>query len=306
MTASTGSNDLLRPFQLERSGIRGRFVRLSDTIDYVLKAHAYPEPVGRLLGELLVLAGGLAGGLKFDGKFSLQLRGGGPVGLMVADCTNDGVMRGYASFDEEKLAAAPAADRGALLGDGVLALTVDQREAGGELSQGIVQLQGTSLVDSMLTYFRQSEQIRTGISTAVRRDPASGAWEGGAIVLQALPASGQEALEAEEAWREAMLLLHTAREEELTDPALSPDSVLFRLFHEHGVRVYDPLELRPGCSCDEERVRVMLERFSAEDLEHMRLADGSIEATCQFCSRSYGFDADTVAGLIARAAPTAH
>lgn len=306
MTASSGQGDLLRPFQLERSGIRGRFVRLSGTIDRVLAAHAYPEPVGRLLGELLVLAGGLAGGLKFDGRFSLQLRGGGPIRLMVADCTNDGVMRGYASFDEEELATAAAGNGGALLGEGVLALTVDQRDAGGEVSQGIVQLQGASLVDSMLTYFRQSEQVRTGLSVAVRRDPASGSWEGGAIVLQALPAAGQDAEAVEEGWREAMLLLHTVSEEELAAPRLAPDTVLLRLFHEHGVRVYDPLALRPGCSCDEERVRAMLERFSAEDLEHMRLPDGGIEATCQFCSRSYAFDRESVAALIAKARPSVH
>lgn len=305
MNAGIGSNDLLRPFQLERSGIRGRFVRLSGTIDYVLRAHDYPEPVGRLLGELLVLAGGLAGGLKFDGKFSLQLRSDGPVRLMVADCTNDGVMRGYASFDEEQVAAAPEAEN-ALLGEGLLALTVDQREAGGELSQGIVQLQGSGLVDSMLTYFRQSDQVRTGLSVAVRRDPGSGSWEGGAIVLQALPASGAEAHAAEDWWREAMLLLHTASEEELATPALSPDQVLFRLFHEHGVRVYDSLDLRPGCSCDEGRVRAMLEKFGTDDLQHMRLEDGSIEATCQFCSRSYRFDSDKVSRLIEASGSTTH
>jgi hypothetical protein len=100
--------DLLRPFHLERSQLRGRAVRLGETVDYVLRAHAYPGPVSGLLGELLVLAGALAGGLKFDGTFSLQARGDGPVRLLVADCTNDGQMRGYAGYDEAAWPPGPA------------------------------------------------------------------------------------------------------------------------------------------------------------------------------------------------------
>lgn len=291
-------SDLLRPFQLEGSGLRGRFVRLGRTLDRVLEAHAYPEPVSRLLAELLVLAGGLAGGLKFDGLFSLQVRGDGPVGFMVADCTNHGRMRGYASFD-----AAAIADRDGgreLLGEGLVALTVDQTRIGGELQQGIVSLEGRSLTDAMLAYFRHSEQIRTAIKLAVARDGRSRSWHGGAIVLQALPAAPGAAEDAaQEAWREAMLLLETATEAELTGPELDPDTVLYRLFHETGVRVYTALPLEAGCSCTEARVRAMLRRFPAEALAEMRLPDGRVEVTCQFCNRVYSFDEAAIAGLVA-------
>jgi len=297
--ADRSSSDLLRPFQLESSGLRGRFVRLGRTLDRVLEAHAYPEPVSRLLGQLLVLAGGLAGGLKFDGMFSLQVRGDGPVGFMVADCTNHGRMRGYASFDAQAIDAASTERE--LLGEGLLALTVDQTRIGGELQQGIVSLEGRTLTDAMLAYFRTSEQIRTAIKLAIGRDPRSGGWHGGAIILQALPAAPGAAEEAaREAWQEAMLLLETASEAELTGPDLDPDTVLYRLFHETGVRVWDALPLEAGCSCTEARVRAMLERFPAATLAEMRLPDGRIEVTCQFCNRLYSFDEAAIAALAAR------
>ena len=298
--ATAGNVDLLRPFQLERSQLRGRFVRLADTVDYVLKAHAYPPPVSDLLGQLLVLAGALAGGLKFAGRFSLQIRADGPVRLLVADCTNDGEMRGYASFDAERLGGGAPERPMDLLGKGMLALTVDQRGDGGELQQGIVELGGESLSDCMLNYFHRSEQVRTGIRVAVGQDPMSGRWHAGAIVMQALPVTDPRRMpEAEEDWRRTMLLLGTASDAELLDPLLRPDDLLFRLFHEDGVRVFTPLALAPGCSCDEQRVWNMLASFPLDDLESMRQEDGGITVTCQFCSRVYAFDQARLSELLA-------
>ncbi len=292
--------DLLRPFQLERSQLRGRFVRLGSTVDFVLRAHDYPPAVSDLLGQLLVLAGALAGGLKFAGRFSLQIRADGPVRLLVADCTNDGEMRGYASFDIERLPAGVPERPMDLLGKGLLALTVDQRGDGGELQQGIVELGGETLSDCMLGYFHRSEQVRTGIRVAVAKDPVDGRWLAGAIVMQALPVTDPRRLhDAEEDWRRAMILLGTATDDELLDPTLQPDDLLFRLFHEDGVRVFTPLALAPGCGCDEQRVWSMLASFSLDDLESMRQEDGGITVTCQFCSRTYPFDQTRLSELLA-------
>jgi molecular chaperone Hsp33 len=134
---------------------------------------------------------------------------------------------------------------------------------------------------------------------AIRRDQASGRWCGGAIILQALPAGqGFEREEQELDWQEAMVLLQTARDEELTDPSLEPDVLLFRLFHETGVRVFTPLTLSHGCSCSEARVERMLLSFPDEDIEDMRLDDGSIEVTCQFCNHHYSFDVEQLATLL--------
>ena len=299
MDPNTPTIDLLKPFQLERSQIRGRFVRLGTTVNRVLSAHDYPPPVRRLLGELLVLAGGLAGGLKFDGMFSLQIRGQGAIRLMVADCTNDGMMRGYASFDAARVAELEPGDTRGLLGEGLLALTVDQTRSGRETYQGIVELEGKSLADAMLTYFRKSEQVPTGIRVALGQDAATGAWCGGAIILQALPSANPLEREAQQLdWQEAMVLLQTASDAELTDPRLEPDVLLFRLFHQPGVRVFTPITLSHGCSCNEERVERMLLSFPDDDLEEMRLPDGSIDVTCQFCSASYRYDRDRLARLL--------
>lgn len=288
---STPAVDVLRPFQLDRSLLRGRFVRLGDTVDYVLRAHDYPQAVSDLLGELLVLAGALAGGLKFAGTFSLQVRSDGPVRLLVADCTNEGRMRGWASFDAEGVAAAETPAAFQLLGKGLLALTVDQSKEGGETYQGIVDLSGDSLASCMLNYFHRSEQVPTGIRVAIGRDSMTDRWQAGAIVVQATPgARPEDGGEATENWQRTMLLLLTARDEELLDPGLQPDDLLYRLFHEEDVRVYRPLSLVPGCSCDEERVVAVLKSFDVEDVAEMREPDGGITVTCQFCNRSYRFD----------------
>ena len=312
MTAmTTGGADLLRPFHLERSRLRGRAVRLGRTVDYVLRAHDYPGPVSALLGELLLLAGALAGGLKFDGTFSLQVRGDGPVRLLVADCTNDGQMRGYAGYDEAAFAdggiAPPSGGGGqgaaaslGLVGGGVMALTVDQRASGGEAYQGVVELEGGTLAECMGAYFERSEQVPTAIRTALGRDPMTERWQAGAIVVQATPGSrpedGEEALDH---WRRASLMLGTATDTELLDPALPLDDLLFRLFHEDGVRVFQPMSLAPGCGCDEDRVRTVLRSFSSTELGEMRQEDGGVTVTCQFCSRSYRFgeaEVDALAG----------
>ena len=288
--------DVLRPFQLERSQVRGRLVRLGAAVDAVLQAHAYPRPVSDLLAELLALVGGLAGGLKFNGRFSLQIKGDGPVRLIVADVTNDGEMRGYASFDDA--AIGEAATFAELVGKGLMALTVDQAASGGETYQGIVQLEGRSLQDSMLAYFQQSEQVPTGIRSAVAFDPVAGAWRAAALIVQAMPGEGAAAAaEREDDWRRTMLLLETLSDAELLDPTLDPDALLFRLFHEDGVRVFESLDLRFGCSCDAERVGNMLKQFERDEVLAMPDESGKVTVTCEFCSRVYRFTPAEIAAL---------
>jgi molecular chaperone Hsp33 len=302
MSASLIADNLLRPFQLERSTLRGRVVRLGDLVDRVLTRHDYPEPVGRLLGELFVLAATLAGGLKFNGTFSLQIRSDGPVSLMLADCTNDGAMRGYARYDDARVTEASGTDVATLLGQGHLAFTVDQNQLG-QAYQGIVELSGATLTECMQTYFRQSEQLKTGLKIAVDRVAGSeGArWRAGGIMIQRLADEARddwsEAEQASEDWLRTMLLLGTATEAELVDPHLPPERLLLHLFHEEGVRVFTPLGLRFGCRCSRQRVEAMLRRFPEHDLEDMKDEQGDVVVTCQFCNVDYRFDDAQLARL---------
>jgi len=301
MSARQIGDDLLRPFQLERSSLRGRLVRLGDALDQILTRHDYPQPVAQLLGELLVLAAALAGGLKFKGTFSLQAKGAGPVSLILADYTHDGTMRGYASFDAERITA--GADIRALLGDGRLALTVDQGDAG-TAYQSIVELSGANLTECMQTYFRQSEQLKTGLKIAVGRvnDGGRQRWRGGGLMVQRLADQplGDLGDEDQEDWYRTMVLLGTATKTELLEPDLPADDLLYRLFHEEGVRVFAPQDLRFGCRCSRERVDVLLRRFSDAEIEEMRQDDGGLVVTCQFCNAAFHYDETQIAALRAR------
>ena len=301
MSASLIADNLLRPFQLERSALRGRVVRLGALVDRVLTRHDYPEPVGRMLGELFVLAATLAGGLKFNGTFSLQIQSDGPVSLMLADCTNEGAMRGYARYDDARLARISGSDVQALLGHGRLAFTVDQNQLG-QAYQGIVELSGPTLTDCMQAYFRQSEQLKTGLKIAVDRiaDAGGPRWRAGGIMIQRLADEARDDWSDEQAledWRRTMLLLGTATAAELVDPHLPPERLLLHLFHEEGVRVFTPHGLRFGCRCSRERVETMLRRFPEHELDDMRDDDGDVVVTCQFCNIDFRFDDAQLARL---------
>lgn len=290
-TLVVAGDDRLLPFQVDRQAVRGRLVRLGAVVDEILTRHQYPPAVARMLGQTLALACLLAGALKYDGVFTLQTRGDGPIGLMVADVTSAGHLRGYAQFDAAKVAAAEAgtvkAEVPRLLGAGYLAFTVDQGPDT-ERYQGIVALEGGTLGECVHHYFQQSEQIGAGISLACHQ--IAGAWRAGGIMLNRLPDEGGEATlsaeEAEDGWRRALLLLGTATETELVDPSLAANDVLFRLFHEDGVRVYAARDLIARCRCSLDRVSGMLASLPPEDRAHLAV-DGKIEVTCEFCNQSY-------------------
>jgi molecular chaperone Hsp33 len=296
-----GADDLIRPFQVETGGIRGRLVRLGPALDRIIRRHAYPAPVAALLAEAVALAAMLAGALKYDGIFTLQTRGDGPVRLLVADVTTAGALRGYAQFDEDAVAAAagqPGAAVPRLLGAGHLAFTVDQGEHS-ERYQGLVELEGATLAECIHHYFRQSEQLRTGLAVAAGPDPESG-WRAGGIMLQRLPpesgADVEEVEAADDAWHEALVRLGTCGAAELTDPTLDADTLLFRLFHDAGIRVYPAHALEDRCRCSRTRIETVLRALPDEDRAHLAI-DGVVRVTCEFCSTEYRFDEAAILAL---------
>ncbi len=308
------ADDLVQPFQIEATSLRGRLVRLGSVVDTIVTRHAYPDPVAALLGEAITVAVILAGALKYEGVFTLQTKGDGPVRLMVADVTSAGAVRGYAQYDAAQLAkvvgARVAGAKAAggttpasvprLLGAGHIAFTVDQGEHT-DRYQGIVELQGATLAECAHHYFRQSEQLQAGIKTAIGRDPASGAWRAGGIMLQRLPAHGLDAFarEAQEdGWRRAMVLMSSSTAAELLAPALPARDLLFRLFHEDGVRVFDAHGLAARCRCSRERIERILRQLPPADNAEI-VQDAEISVTCEFCNTRYSFARDEIAAAAA-------
>jgi molecular chaperone Hsp33 len=299
-------DDLVRPFQIEAFGIRGRLVRLGPALDRIIQRHAYPVAVGALLAEAASLAAMLAGALKYDGIFTLQTRGDGPVRMLVADVTSDGALRCYAQFDEDAVAAAaslPGAVVPRLLGAGYLAFTVDQGDHT-ERYQGLVDLEGATLADCVHHYFRQSEQLEAGLKSAAMFLPGQG-WRAGGIMLQRMPAetgADDEQTEAsDDSWREALIKLGTCTPAELTDPDLDSDLLLLRLFHEEGVRGYKPQALADRCRCSRDRIEAALRSLPDEDRDGLA-TDGIVQVTCEFCSTEYRFTEAEIDGLSAAAA----
>lgn len=300
-------DDAVLPFEVSSLDLRGRLTRLGPALDDLLDKHNYPAPVAKLLGEAVVLTTLLGSALKFDGRFILQTQTDGPVSLMIVDFQAPDRMRAYARFDAEKLVAGQkSAD---LLGKGHLAMTVDQ---GPDMSryQGLVALDGGNLEDAAHEYFLRSEQIPTKVRLAVGEEWRGGEgprhhWRAGGMLLQFLPKAPDRAqrdlapgdapegveLDAapeDDAWVEGQSLISTVEDIELIDPDLSGERLLYRLFHERGVRVFSPLPLQAKCSCSRHAVSSMLNNFAAQDRADM-VKDGKVVVTCEFCSSVYEF-----------------
>ncbi len=301
------SGNIIRPFQLETSSLRGRIVRFNNVLEDILEPHDYPELVSQLLAETITLCSLLSSMLKYDGIFTLQTKGDGPISMLLADMTSDGKIRGCASFDEERLkvvskqlaAFSDDIDEGSdnhlaqLLGKGYIAFTVDQGKKM-ERYQGIVELNGKSLVECVQHYFAQSEQINTGIKMAVGK--RNGQWKAAGLMLQHMPEEGGQGAPSVEAsnlneddWRRSMILMESCTEEELLSPDLNSHTILMRLFHEEGVRVFDPTKLTHACRCSSEKVENVLLMMDADERKDM-IVDGEITLTCEFCSKIYALD----------------
>jgi molecular chaperone Hsp33 len=297
-------DDIILPFQLQESGLRGRAVRLGSTVNDIIKGHDYPESVSHLLADMITLSAALSSMLKFDGIFTLQASGKGPVKTIVADMTSEGAIRGCASFDKDALNILEKDDGfydgyslESLTGEGYLAFTVDQG-AHTDRYQGIVSLQGNKLQDSVSHYFEQSEQLRTSLCVASQNQ--GGEWRSGALMIQFLPDDQDSSVvtfdektdkERKEDWNRSKILLETCHDDELTDRTLHVNELLRRLFHEEGVIVYGEKSVFKQCRCSEERVRSVIDGLSEDDKAHAA-KDGKIEMTCEFCSQTYTIDVE--------------
>lgn len=287
--------DCVIPFHLEASNIRGRLVRLDEITKDIIKHHHYPAVVNFYVAEAVVLSMAIVSSFKFEGMFTLQITGKGPLKLIVVDINKEGHVRACARFDEEKIMALSASEAQSIrhvFGEGYFAFTIDPDQDENRY-QGVVELTGATLTDSTHHFFRQSEQLETGIILAV---PMQGMTEGtlgaAALMIQRLPLPTnilpEEKERLDDEWIHAMSLVGSITRKELLDRQLQNEEILYRLFWENGVRVYDAKAYVSQCRCSSEKIHDMLMAFSVKERMEMVVED-KVSVTCEFCGRQYDF-----------------
>ncbi|WP_372864213.1 Hsp33 family molecular chaperone HslO [Spongiibacter sp.] len=278
-------SDHIHRFIFDNSDVRGAHLRLSDSYRDILSNHHYPPAVARLLGEFLVAAALLSVTIKFRGSLILQVRGSGEVPLIMAEANSNGDIRGIARDAGEALSE----DFHTLLGDAQLAITIDPER--GNRYQGIVRLDGDSLASCIEAYFRQSEQLATRLWLDADGEHAAG------ILLQELPEQHSD----DATWQHLTALADTVQPEELL--TLDADRLLYRLYHQEPLRIFEPKALRFQCQCSPQRVAAALVSLGQQELEAIIAEQGQVDSHCEFCHRQFHFSATEIAALFGEAEP---
>lgn len=288
------TDDLVTPFHLEGQPVRGRIVRLGAALDDLLSPHELPEAVASLLGEAVITAIAAGSSLKFDGRVIVQASGSGPVSFLVSDFTSDGGVRGYIRVNEQELPTMVKPDLQALMGEGQFALTIDPGKAEHRY-QGVASLEPDSFAKTAETYFKQSEQLPSRLIIAIAQhtnEDGITKWRGGGLLMQRIASNEDD--DEQDAWVTALALVKTITADELTDPMLSTDKLLLRLFHEQGVRTFNPLTVYKRCTCTKDRLAGVLGNFTTGERKEMITDNGEIEMTCEYCAKTFSFDAKSL------------
>lgn len=286
-------------FLIDNGLFVGRICRLENILKTIIDKHGYMKNVSVALTETTALAVLLANALKFEGLFTLQLQGNGPVSTLVVDVTSDGKLRACANYDKDRLQKAFALRKNEgeieetphLLGEGTLAFTIDDGKT--NYHQGVVDLQGKTLEECALRYFKQSEQIETMLKLFVEiPDSKTENWKAGGILLQRIPELGGKDVDMAtlpELKNEAEILLNTLTKEELFDKNLSLQDILHRLYHANNLVISKENHYEFCCRCSREKLLKTLRGFSENDLAAMLDENSKITAKCGFCSEVYEF-----------------
>ncbi|HVN41771.1 MAG TPA: Hsp33 family molecular chaperone HslO [Steroidobacteraceae bacterium] len=282
--------DTLRRFVFERYPFRGQLVHLGPAWRAMMEHHVYPPAVRDTLGEAVAAAALLSSTLKFQGLLSLQLRGEGPMHLMLVECTDGLAMRAVARFRDPP----DSGDLRVLSGDGTLTVTVENAGAANRY-QGVVPLSGATIADCLRGYFENSEQLPTRLWLRADGAGASG------LLLQRLPGSGPQPEDVEDAWRRVQLVADTVTGDELA--RLEDRELLRRLFAEDDVRMFEPAPAYFRCRCSRERVENMLRALGREEVQSVLEEFGQVEVRCEFCNRAYRLDAVDCAALFSAVPP---
>jgi molecular chaperone Hsp33 len=299
------ADDIVAAFQIDGEPVRGRIARMGPaTVDEILQRHNYHPSVARVLGELLTLSALVGASLKFDGKLIVQVQGmpglEGAVRFAVAEYRTNGSIRGYASVDKDALAALlldkPSPSMTDLLGYGLFAMTIDQ---GTDMDryQGTVPLEGETIAEAAALYFAQSEQIPTRVRVACSQSTdAKGRlqWRAGGALIQQIAGDSARG-DTGEAWDNATMLFETLADRELVNADMSAGDLLFNLFHEDGVRLFEAKPIETACTCSQSRITALLKQFGAEAAADMIESDGLIRVRCEYCNKSFDVRPDELA-----------
>ena len=291
--------DSCASFHINNGAFFGRIVRLDKVINDIISRHDYPETLNDIIAESTALTALLSSTIKYDGLFSFQTKSDGPVGTIAVDVTSEGIVRATAQYDRDRINAAKALRKTLgeheetpnFLGHGYLAFTVDQ---GGpdKTYQGVTDIQGKTLADCAMRYFRQSEQIDTFIRLFVHKPQTpEGRWAAAGLLIQKLPSAGgkiSEETDIEESWKEAIIFAESLQADEIFNADLSNQDLLHRLYHAHGLEVAENKTYRFGCRCSREKLHNILSAMKEEELDSL-VENGTITAKCEFCGEQYSF-----------------
>lgn len=290
------TDDAVSIFQLDGRPLRGRIARLgAESLGPIIARHSYPDGVARLVGEAVTLATLVGSSLKFDGRLMVQAEGNGPVSLLVGEYSTTGGLRGYARFDKDRWAELNRINKNdrphmpQVFGTGALALIMVHDDPDKRPYQGVVPLMRATLAECAEDYFSQSEQVPTRVALSVAELVVPGQspqWRAGGMVLQKV--AGDDARgSTDEAWEEGKALFATISDSELADPDLAAGMLLYRLFHETGVRIESAIALRDECTCNKDRLVATLSKMPSSELRQLAEGDTSLGVDCQFCNRHY-------------------
>lgn len=272
--------DFVQRFHFMDSPVRGELTQLSDSLQAALEHRSYPPRIQSLLGELIAASALLAATLKFDGSLILQARGDGPLETLMAECNQAGDIRAIAQIKDDWSGDLEDASLQELLGNGQLAITIDPVK--GQRYQGIVPLEGQTLAACLEHYFAHSEQLPTRLWLAADQNQAGG------LLLQIMPGTTNAPDADQDIWPRLQQLTDTVTAEELTE--LPASELLYRLYHEEELELFDARDVRFNCSCSRERTEQALLSIGEAELHDILQEEGSIRVSCQFCNQEYVFD----------------
>ena len=280
-------NNHVIPFQLGNNKVRGNIVRLQSVVSNIIKRHEYPENVESIFADTLTITACLGCRMKHDGVFTIQAKGTGDVNTLFSDITSDGFLRGYVGFSSEFMNI--QSNLKSLMGSGHISFTLDQGKYS-KRYQGIVSLEESTISKAAELYFNNSEQLETKFLTFnyydLERSNRKKLFSAGLIMLQRMPDKNSFDEEInEEFWQNSLNFLSTLGKEEFLSTNITSEEILYRLFNELEITVYDKIIIRDQCRCSEEKIKLAINNLSKKELEDIADQNGNVKVVCEFCKK---------------------